>query len=303
MEHEEAVTAQIGRTERDRPQVAMTTAAAVVVLGAVVALASREPLSGSRGSTRGLEGLPMWPLMLLGAAGVVATIASIAWSAPRRRPIPHELARAESSPMRWSTRLGLVVLPAALIGLLIAAAIGGGHIVERGPSRSGPTRPSGGQASHGRVRAGPVQRYEVPGWLLVAAGVTAAATGVLVLGRRLGAGAERRHDEQAPASVESVIDASLERLASDPDPRRAVIAAYAGMERALAGRGLGREAYEGPREYVTRALDRRGADPAALRRLGALYEEARFSRHPIGERMRSDALSALRAVRDGGGPR
>jgi hypothetical protein len=94
-----------------------------------------------------------------------------------------------------------------------------------------------------------------------------------------------------------VIDASIDVLESESDPRRGVIRAYALMERALEERGLGRHPAETPVEYLGRVLApvERGASPAA--RLTSLYERARFSTHEIDESMRRDAVAALRTVR------
>ena len=48
---------------------------------------------------------------------------------------------------------------------------------------------------------------------------------------------------------------TLDDLRSEPDPRKAVIGAYAKMERTLAARGLPRHESEAPEEYLARILD------------------------------------------------
>ena len=80
--------------------------------------------------------------------------------------------------------------------------------------------------------------------------------------------------------------------------RGVVIRAYARMERALARSGTPRAASETPQEFVRRALTRAGAGATPARHLTDLFEQARFSTHPVDREMRSDASQALRVVRD-----
>ena len=77
-----------------------------------------------------------------------------------------------------------------------------------------------------------------------------------------------------------------------------MIRADARMERALARTGTPRAASETPQEFLRRALTDAGAGAAPARRLTDLFEQARFSTHPVDHDMRADASHALRAVRD-----
>ena len=67
-------------------------------------------------------------------------------------------------------------------------------------------------------------------------------------------------------AVSLALDESLDDLRADPDLRRAIVAAYARMERALESIGLGRHPSEAPFEYIGRALasldDERGVGRA-----------------------------------------
>ena len=78
-------------------------------------------------------------------------------------------------------------------------------------------------------------------------------------------------------------DASLADLEAEPDPRRAIIAAYARLLDGLAACGLGRHEAEAPEEHLRRALLalRVRADP--MRVLVVLFGEARFSEHELTE--------------------
>jgi hypothetical protein len=100
------------------------------------------------------------------------------------------------------------------------------------------------------------------------------------------------------AAVARALDDSLDDLRTDPDIRRAIIAAYARMEGALAAAGIGRRPAEAPYEYLARSLAELDAGAGAARRLTDLFERAKFSHHEPAERMRTDAIDALVAVRD-----
>jgi hypothetical protein len=99
-------------------------------------------------------------------------------------------------------------------------------------------------------------------------------------------------------AVSQALDESLDDLRNEPDLRRAIIAAYARMERALAAGGLPRRPSEAPFEYVERALGELETSAESARRLTDLFEWAKFSHHEPGPEMRDDAIDALVAVRD-----
>jgi len=102
----------------------------------------------------------------------------------------------------------------------------------------------------------------------------------------------------APQAVAAALDESLDDLRSDPDLRRAIVAAYARMEAALARAGVPRRPSEAPLEYLERSLLALDLDGPAVRRLTDLFEWARFSHHEPEPSMRDDAVEALEAVRD-----
>jgi Domain of unknown function (DUF4129) len=113
------------------------------------------------------------------------------------------------------------------------------------------------------------------------------------IGRRR-AEPEIARPEEDELATRRAVKAALVPLHEPADPRAAVIEAYARMERVLAERELGRRASEAPREYLRRVLGVRGASEASLTTLTELFEEARFSRHPVTE---SDARKAERELR------
>jgi len=105
-----------------------------------------------------------------------------------------------------------------------------------------------------------------------------------------------RFDRDRPVAL--ALDESIDDLRTDPDLRRAIIAAYARMERALAVAGLPRRPAEAPFEYLERALQELHTSRAAVERLTSLFEWAKFSQHEPRPEMRDEAIDALVAVRD-----
>ena len=82
----------------------------------------------------------------------------------------------------------------------------------------------------------------------------------------------------------------------EPDPRRAVIAAYATMEQMLAAQGVPRRAVEAPLEYMARLFAASDVSREALRTLTDLFELARFSQHPISPATKERAIAALTVI-------
>jgi hypothetical protein len=131
----------------------------------------------------------------------------------------------------------------------------------------------------------------------VAAALLGGAAALVLAGRRA-----RRPPKpwrfRSREAVSAALDFSLDDLRNEPDLRRAIIAAYARMERALAMAGVARRPSEAPFEYLARALRSLDTSGASVSRLTALFEWAKFSQHEPGPAMRDEAIEALAAVRD-----
>ncbi len=85
------------------------------------------------------------------------------------------------------------------------------------------------------------------------------------------------------AEFAAAVERTIADLRAEPDPRRAVIAAYAQMEQALGLAGLPRDPSEAPREYLGRVLPQVGAGADSVGRLTSLFERAKFSPHAIDD--------------------
>lgn len=89
-------------------------------------------------------------------------------------------------------------------------------------------------------------------------------------------------------------EAELDRGTSS----EAVINAWLALERTALEVGIDDDLARTPTELVAAVLEGYDVDRPSIQRLAALYREARFSVHPIGEEHRGAARDALRTVRE-----
>jgi ABC-type nickel/cobalt efflux system permease component RcnA len=134
--------------------------------------------------------------------------------------------------------------------------------------------------------------------LAVALGGLVGLGAAFVLVRERRALSRERGEQTEVDELIRAVETTIEDLRSERDPRRAVIAAYANMERMLGAHGHARRRAEAPFEYLARILRELNVRESAVRSLTRLYEYAKFSSHEIDAGMKEEAISALMAVRD-----
>jgi hypothetical protein len=156
-------------------------------------------------------------------------------------------------------------------------------------SQPGPKRPPAGH----NVRNPHLRWDEIAVFLALVAG-----TGVVLYANRTTRRAPRPWRFGRNEEVAQALDESIDDLRNDTDLRRAIIAAYARMEHALARAGIARHPSEAPFEYIERALRSLDTSADGARRLTGLFEWAKFSHHDPEPAMRDEAIAALVAVRD-----
>lgn len=140
-------------------------------------------------------------------------------------------------------------------------------------------------------------------WTLLLGVLVAVAAAVRMLWQR-----RWRPPPPAPVVEFDVLPAReiADRLAEDAQSHRAAIAegeARNGIVRcwlllqdSIAAAGLPPGPSETSTEFTVRVLHALDLDPRAIERLAQLYREARFSRHPLGEDARAQALAALETL-------
>jgi 4-amino-4-deoxy-L-arabinose transferase-like glycosyltransferase len=262
--------------------------AAVTALLALAGVASHgRPLSGGRGGGPDATFFDYVATTLLLVA--VAVLVVVAYAIARGR------VRAERQRSRWSVvgTLGLIGA-CLLLSLLITHSRFENRLhglaLPTNPATTSTTRRHAGTAAHGRNAH---LRWDEIAIVLVLVGGVAA----YVLLTRPKRPAPRPLLRRRRA-LSQALDESLDDLRRDPDVRRAIIAAYARMERALGAAGLARAPAETPFEFLRRALVALDAGGEAATRLTDLFERAKFSHHEPAEAMRDEAIDALVAVRD-----
>jgi hypothetical protein len=268
--------------------------AALTALLALVAVASHahRPGGGSGGGTAHTPQLVF--AYVASALFVLFPVAAliVIWVASLRR---RQRLLEGAGQYRW--REFRVLLLVCLIGL--PAVFFGRHFVHYGSPRQ-QINSNPGIDAPSTERNGPrgsAQFQWLPalavGSILVAG---AAGSVALVIWKRR-RGADWQHEADLTAALDEVLADTLDDLRAEKSPRRAVIRAYARMERTFAAHDVEREPHETSREYVDRALDRLGVSTAAVRRLTALYERAKFSSHAIDASMKDEAIDALAGLR------
>jgi Domain of unknown function (DUF4129) len=259
-----------------------------VALLSLVAVGSLREAPGSGG------GAPRFPSALLQTLGLLAAVTIVAagvlasWTLlPGHRPVPQRRRSPLYAPMLL---IGFVLLLALFrrLGWLDRLRFLPG--LRPGPS---PTAPAvAGTGPDGRLTSGD------PGWIpFVVVGLLLAGLAAAIIVR--GEQARRRRAALAGSGrqLAELLEVTQADLEAEPDPRRAVIAAWIRMEGGLAHAGLPRHAAEAPLEYVARVLERASVRSDSVRCLADLFERAKFSQHAIDERMRAQAIEAVATIR------
>jgi len=249
------------------------TAAAVLV-----AIAARAPLSRATPvDARSAQAPTIAVFMVLIGAGILmlAALVLVVWSGRRRKDDPPEL---EPPPMEvhWLVKLVATLLPLALLAAFVTAAlIGARHAhTSTGPGSAGFGNGGFGAGAGLPTSSAGRTGFVLPAWFpwtVLGIVAVAAAAGLVWLWLRRQRPAEGASEAKATrAAVEAAIDA----LDAEADPRRAVIAAYVAMQRTLGERGIARSPMEAPREYLRRVLAASRATEREATTLTDLFEEA-----------------------------
>lgn len=136
--------------------------------------------------------------------------------------------------------------------------------------------------------------------VVIVAGLVVAAAVAVALRRRAARRASSTTLAVEPEGVlADVLDETLDDLRDETDARRAVIRAYARMERSMGAAGLPSREAEAPEEYLERLLAAIEIERDAAGRLTHLFTWARFSGHDVQPEMKHEAIETLEEVRDG----
>ena len=259
-----------------------------VALIAAVGLASRAHTPAGGGNTRTISEDVLLEYLLLffvALAVVVLPVAIYMFVTGREEERPTLPARKN-----WVLAVFVSMIVGSVVAVLLLRYLHDHH-----GAHDNPVSQLAGLAKHGSKTTGVVQFDWGPVIVVATLAVVAlgAAAWFAVERRRV-----HRRTELPTAELALALERTIADLRAEADPRKAVIAAYAQMERTLARHGLSRARSEAPFEYLARILHDLDVRDEAVRTLTGLFEYAKFSRHEIDGGMKEDAIAALLAIRD-----
>jgi len=278
--------------------VVLATALAIGAAASILVNPSNPPANPSGPSA--LVYLPGWMITAISAA-ILALF--VAWFVVMR-------ATGTSNPTlnRMAVTV-LVVILLSVIFLYTAHSLGFfGPSGSGGPSTNRTPPPSGGQGG-GQNLTGPggfVSWAGIPAWLPIVILAAVALLAVAVAVPELRSFLEERRQRGDASSVLAAKEANRVRdalnrasveLDSGGDARTIILALYAALLARLLPIVLELDVST-PEEIRAEHLERLGVRPNAARTLTRLFEEARYSTHPMGREASLQAHAAVRAAID-----
>jgi hypothetical protein len=266
--------------------------AAVVLVGLVAVAAGGYRIGGSSSSQTSPYAVDtiVSVVLALYLVGAIVVFVALFWAGL-------EVRRAQK-PAANRQRTFWMVVGAIVVAASLAVVAGRFHFFSH-PSK--PHLTSAQQAIENARRAkngGSSTKHQtqlrLAPFLLVIGAAAIAFAGLLLAER--GRGRRLPSESLPPEELAGVLDETLDDLLAETDPRRAVIAAYARMERAFAAHGVPRRQFEAPNEYLGRVLAEATGGGRGAARLTALFERARFSSHEVDSTMKNEAIDAIQAL-------
>ena len=221
--------------------------------------------------------------------------------------------RFGSGPMRTESRFAVTALAVLLIGILFVALLhfgsgAGGFGFGGGASPSGPGSSPNGTGGANLTGPGGQLTFlslKLPSWALFAAvAAVLLVVGAVVLPRAVAYAHDRRREHGSGRSrsreaedVRGALAVAARQLDQGHDPREVIIALYATVL-ARVGPMVGGVDVDTPEEIRSLHLVRLGIRPGSAETLTRLFEEARYSSHPMGPDAAERAGIALREARD-----
>ena len=257
-------TPRRSRMRASRVSRLIAVATLVVVAGIAVGAASRpHSIELSLAAPQLGEVAVLVVLVLAGAIGLIvgSNLSSIWVLHPNRGTS----AKEKKSRIPWAVRLVLTLLP--LMALAFVAASARNLSADRNQPLDHPG-------------PGPIAASSSTPWtggdggLVLACVVVAVTCGLVAAILFRGKTSDAVIATRGEAAIE-ILDEGLGALLAEHDPRKAVIAAYVAMERAMARKGWARRPHEAPTEYLARVL---GVAPARAHDLDELIDMYEFAR-------------------------
>lgn len=269
--------------------------AALALLLVAVAVASTGSVPAGAGGTRAPSHRLLDILISLFLVWMAFGAVLFVYLMVLRKDALTDAAAARHKRRPWATVVGVAIL-VGLLALFVRWFWVDGGRAQGLANRFGPG--PGGSSTVGTTAPDEYRPEFATGPVLVVLGLLVVAIAAWIVAYR----ARRRRlpqlSEPLLPALGEVLDETVDDLRAEQDPRRAVIAAYARMERALAAYGLPRSPAEAPDEYLQRIFADLEVSRLATSRLTALFAWAKFSGHDVVPEMKQQAIEALEAVRN-----
>jgi Tfp pilus assembly protein FimT/uncharacterized membrane protein YidH (DUF202 family) len=280
---------------RGRATNVVLPALAVLTLVAVVGIAATGSTPHGSDRSRAPSDSLLNALFTLWLVAAAAGGVLLVYGLAQRKAIARELASGRYR----RTSLGAWV--AFVLALTAIATIARHLNLRPQPRNTSDAEPAFGTRQPGIDTPGhkPIGDYH-PGisWLVVAVVVVLAVVAVTAYVTSQRRARKANADEELAERLALALDEALDDLRAEADPRRAIVAAYARMERVLAASGVPRRSAETADEYLGRILRELAPGSDAVARLTDLFTQAKFSHHDVDATMKEDAIQALEQVRD-----
>jgi hypothetical protein len=271
--------------------------AAVAVLLAVAVAGLRARGAFSHNSDRTAVGAsgPVLAIALSAAEGLAFIAFLVVLASARRTRQPQD--DDQDEPWRpnlpwWAKTAGVLLAVAALIAPFAVLLTRKPRSLPPRAVPSGPPKISlGGQAGAAATAS---SIWPLLTGMAIAIAVLIALTVLSRRGRRMRLTPARTR----PATLLDGLTAARDALLAGGEPRAAIIACYAAMERGFAAAGTAPAAADTPAEVLSRASRAGLVRPGPAETLTGLFRRARYSTHAMtsaDSRAAADALTAMRA--------
>ena len=299
-----------GRRESAFPTGITPVAFGCVLVGMFLAFAAVWPAPSAPGAPARILALhlPAWLAGSLVIALVAASLSLLVSLLPARRQKGPEDFVPEPLRPKGGWVVGLLLLGLPLIGA--AGTVFVWHMLARSAAFTG----GGGTLFHS---VPPVTQNRPPpptpprigikvadlALMLIAAAITLAALtfaawiAAETKWQLIGLGRRRKRRRTLATAFAEAVEAGLAALASEDDPRRAVIACYRRCEAAVASATHRRYSWQTPREYLKAALSTLSLPANPVATLLTHFEWARFGNAPVSTGDRDAAATALEEIR------
>jgi len=229
-------------------------------------------------------------------AGLIACVILLALLPRRREHDAEEEQLRWRAPVQWWVKtLGVLLCLAIYLAPVVILIVERGRKAVTAPAPTRPLVPLPGTGHQVAPSQGSLM------WPFVA-GMIIAAVAVLVVAvrsrlRRHGDGTSRPGRVRAASLLAEGLRAGSDALAAGGEPRQAIIACYAAMERGFAAAGSAPAVADTPAEVLTRARRAGIIRSGSAEVLTGLFRRARYSSQPMTSADSGAAASALAQMR------